>query len=90
MVGGSGAALAAPLATLSMLAWPDPAGVSGGDARAESRGLPWGDWKLADVGVVNLDEWPDSSSLDGTFGHSQYQLRETYVQKWAPLKDLDH
>lgn len=45
---------------------PEPAGVRGGDANAESLGLPWGEWKLEELGVGSLVESADSSSRDGT------------------------
>lgn len=53
MIGGSFAACPS-LGFRSVLAWPDPAGVRGGDANAESRGLLCVDWKLAEVGVGSL------------------------------------
>jgi hypothetical protein len=45
---------------------PEPAGVRGGDANAESLGLPWGEWKLEELGVGSLVEPADSSSREGT------------------------
>lgn len=44
----------------------EPAGVRGGEASAEKRGLPWGDWKPEELGVCRRVESGDSSSRDGT------------------------
>lgn len=46
---------------------PDPDGVRGGEARAERRGLPWGDCRPEEeTGVGSLVESGDSSSREGT------------------------
>lgn len=45
---------------------PDPAGVSGGEANAESLGLPWGDCQFDELGVGTLVEPGVSSSREGT------------------------
>lgn len=44
----------------------EPAGVRGGEARAEIRGLPWGDWKPEELGVCRRVESGESSSREGT------------------------
>lgn len=45
---------------------PDPAGVKGGEAKAEILGLPWGDCIWEEIGVDSLVESGDSSSREGT------------------------
>jgi hypothetical protein len=57
-------ALVGPASLFNLLSGSDPAGVRGGEARAESRGLPWGDCQPDEFGVGSLVESFEASSRE--------------------------
>lgn len=58
---------AAPASLCSLLSGSEPAGVSGGEASAESRGLSWGDCHPDEFGVGSLVESLEPSSREATW-----------------------
>lgn len=55
-----------PASLFNLLSGSDPAGVRGGEAKAESRGLPWGDCQPDEFGVGSRVESFEPSSRELT------------------------